>query len=88
MALMGMDTAGGANCAKAFQSSSDQIKQITGTLTSAMSFQWEGADAQKVRGDYDANLSKGLVAIADALMSWSQVIQKNVQEQEAASNAS
>ncbi|MEV7660628.1 hypothetical protein [Paenarthrobacter sp. NPDC089316] len=88
MSLHGMDVEGGRRLSKEFARSSQRLLDLSGSLTPLIAtVDWHGEDGQRFTNDWKAYRSQ-LVAVGHALDAASRAVQRNVDEQLAASAAS
>ena len=88
MSLHGMDVEGGRRLSKEFARSSQRLLDLSGSLTPLIAtVDWHGEDGQRFTNDWKAYRSQ-LVAAGHALDAASRAVQRNVDEQLAASAAS
>ena len=84
--LLGMDVAGGRQAAQQMNVGADEILSLAQRLTTALdSFEWHGPDAQRSRGEWQSTYVTGLNQAAEAVRSYATMIERQAQEQEAAS---
>ncbi|MDI2034854.1 hypothetical protein [Paenarthrobacter nitroguajacolicus] len=88
MSLHGMDVEAGRRLSKEFARSSQRLLDLSGSLTPLITnVQWHGDDGQRFAQDWKAYRSQ-LVAAGHALEAASNAVQRNVEEQLAASTTS
>ncbi|QIG42173.1 hypothetical protein G5V58_04800 [Nocardioides anomalus] len=87
MTMKGMDIEAGRQSAQTIQQGSQELEQLTNTLTQSLeSFQWIGPDADRTRQSWQSEHRTALTNISQALQEFSTLINNQAQEQEQVSS--
>jgi len=87
MTMKGMDIEAGRQSASQIQQGSQELEQLTNTLTQSLEgFQWIGPDADRTRQTWQSEHRTALTQISQALQEFSSLINNQAQEQEQVSS--
>jgi uncharacterized protein YukE len=87
MTMKGMDIEAGRQSAQTIQQGSQELEQLTNTLTQSLEgFQWIGPDADRTRQTWQSEHRTALTNISQALQEFSTLINNQAQEQEQVSS--
>lgn len=82
MAIKGMDVQGGRDASRRVGDGAQQIDEVTTSLTAQLNgFQWVGTDADRTRDQWD-QMAKQLGQVTHSLREFSDLINKQAEEQE------
>ncbi|MTV23946.1 hypothetical protein FTX61_00700 [Nitriliruptoraceae bacterium ZYF776] len=85
--LLGMDVQGGHAASRTLANGADVIVQTANQLTQALEgFAWHGNDANRTREEWRGQYVTGLNQVADQIRAYAAMIERQAQEQEAASS--